>query len=128
MQQAAARTTRRIVVTDVLQDPSLNPDDNLLRFASAGFENLTIWWTLTPGTIQRMLRHLGFDRQTTTFSSYKHYLGHDMSRDPIDIPMFTVVAERAIDPSIGARSVEPASFRWPGARSIGRPGARCSPG
>ena len=95
MQQAAARTTRRIVVTDALQDPSLNPDDNLLRFASAGFENLTIWWTLTPGTIQRMLRHLGFDRQTTTFSSYKHYLGHDMSRDPIDIPMFTVVAERS---------------------------------
>jgi hypothetical protein len=95
LQQAAARTSRRIVVTDALQDPTLNRDDNLLRFASAGFDNLTIWWTLTPGTVQRMLRHLGFDRLTTTYSSHLHYLAHDMTKEPVEMAMFTVVGERS---------------------------------
>jgi O-methyltransferase len=94
LQEAAARTRRRIVVTDALQDPSLGTEDNLLRFASANFQNLTLWWTLTPGTIQHMLRHLGFSEIRTSLSDHTHYLGHDMDTAPIEQRMFTVVGER----------------------------------
>jgi hypothetical protein len=92
--EAAARTTETIVVTDALQDPSLDADDNVMRFASAGFSNLTVWWTITPGTVVRMLRHLGFEKTTVTYHSQRHHLAHDLEADPVDMAMFTVVGER----------------------------------
>jgi hypothetical protein len=95
LQQAAARTTRRIVVTDVLQDPTLDPEQNVSRFGSAGLSNLSIWWTLTPEGVRHMLRFLGFDCQTTTFSTHRHHVAHDMNQPPIEMNMFTVVAERS---------------------------------
>ncbi len=94
LQEAASRTRRRIVVTDALQDPSLGTEDNLLRFASANFQNLTLWWTLTPGTVRHMLRHLGFSELRTSYSEHAHYLGHDLEQAPVQQRMFTVVGER----------------------------------
>ncbi len=94
LQEAAARTRRRIVVTDALQDPTLPDDQNLLRFASANFQNSTIWWTLTPETIRHMLRHLGFEKIRTATSEHAHHLGHDLSKEPVRMRMFTVIAER----------------------------------
>jgi len=95
LQQAAVRTKRRIVIAEPLQDPSLEQSQNVARFGSAGLSNLSIWWTFTPEGIRHMLKFLGFNQQTTTFSSHVHYLGHDLSRPPVNINMFTVVAERS---------------------------------
>lgn len=93
--EAAARTTDRIVVTDAVQDPSLDPDDNVMRFASAGFGNLTVWWTITPGTVVRMLSHLGFGNTKVTYHTQKHHLAHDLTAPPVDMHMFTVVGRRS---------------------------------
>ncbi len=95
LEEAAARTKRRIVVTDSLQDPTLDQDANLLRFASANFTNLSIWWTLTPEVVRHMLRHLGFDKLRTTLSEHTHHLGHEMDKTPVKQAMFTVVGERS---------------------------------
>jgi O-methyltransferase len=93
--QAAGRTTRQIVVTELVQDPNLDPDDSLARFAPLGVGQQTNWWAHTPGFVRRMLEALGFTNSTTTFHSHRHHLGHDLSTEAVDMPMFTVVAERS---------------------------------
>lgn len=92
--QAAARTTRRIIVTESVQDPTVNPDDHLMRWASAEFNNLSVWWTITPRAVERMLIHLGFEKITRTGHAHKHYVGHDLSKEPVDMEMFSVIGER----------------------------------
>jgi SAM-dependent methyltransferase len=92
--QAAARTTKQIVVTELIQDPDLPADDSLARFAPLGIEYQTNWWAHTPGVVRRMLAALGFETVSTTFHSCKHHLGHDLTKPAVDMPMFTIVAER----------------------------------
>jgi SAM-dependent methyltransferase len=92
--QAALRTTERIVVTDLVQDPALDQNDNVLRFAPMGMEHLTNWWSITPGAVCRMLSHVGFGQTTVTYHTQKHHLGHDLAAAPVDMSMFTVIGER----------------------------------
>lgn len=92
--QAAARTTKRIVVTEPVQDPGMDPEDSLARFAPLGVDYHTNWWAHTPGVVKRMLEALGFKAISTTFDHYPHRLGHDLTKPPVDMHMFTVVAER----------------------------------
>lgn len=95
LQEAAART-KRIVVTEPLQDPSLEIEENVMRFASANFTNASIWWTFTPGSIRQMLSHLGFNIVKTTISEFPHHVAHDMKQDPVQMRMFTVVGEKPV--------------------------------
>jgi hypothetical protein len=92
--QAAAKTRRQIVVTELIQDPDLPADDSLARFAPLGIEYQTNWWAHTPGVVRRMLAALGFESVSIDYHSYKHHLGHDLSKPAVDMPMFTIVANR----------------------------------
>lgn len=93
IEQAAAHA-RRIVVTDLVQDPELGRDDNLLRFAPQAVEHPTNWWSFTPGTIVRMLERVGFSKTATTYHAQRHHLGHDLEKPAVELDLFTVVAER----------------------------------
>jgi hypothetical protein len=41
-----------------------------------------------------LLGRYGFTDTTTTFHSQLHHLGHDMEKPPVEMSMFTVVADR----------------------------------
>jgi hypothetical protein len=92
--QAAARTKHTIVVTELIQDPRLDPEDSLARFAPLGVGYHTNWWAHTPCVVKRMLDAFGFEATSTIYHTCKHHLGHDLSKPPVDMTMFTVTAER----------------------------------
>ena len=90
LQEAAQRTRRRIIVTEPVQDVSV--DLNQMCFAP--FENENGWWTFTPETIHRMLRRLGFDQFSTSFSDHTYFPDHDLGADPVQQRMVTVIGWR----------------------------------
>jgi O-methyltransferase len=94
LQQAADRTSDQIIVTEPLQDPALNSDEKLMRFAPFGTENPGNWWLFTPATIVDMVRHVGFPQTSVTFHGQLHHLGHDLGKPAQDLAMFTVVGSR----------------------------------
>jgi O-methyltransferase len=94
LRQAAARTAHEIVVTEPLQDTSLDPDVPLMRFAPFGLENRVVWWLFTPATIVDMVRAVGFTKTRIHYHSQLHHIGHDLTKPAQEIPMFTVVGER----------------------------------
>lgn len=95
LEEAARRTTGQIVVTEPLEDSDVDrPEENIARVAPWGLENHTNWWSHTPGSIKRMLGHLGFSRVATTYHTQKHHLGHELGKPAVDMRMFTIVAER----------------------------------
>jgi len=92
--EAARRTSQCIVVTDVLEE-GIDPDTNVMRFATAGRDALTNWWVTSPGTIVEMLTRLGFSNTRVGYHSQMHHLGHQLDEPAMAMPMFTVVGERA---------------------------------
>lgn len=95
LRQAADRTAGRMIVTEPLQDPSLDPDTPLLRFAPFGLENRVVWWLFTPATVVDMLRSVGFTKTRVHHHTQRHRVGHDLSKPAQELPMYTVVGERA---------------------------------
>jgi len=93
--QAADRTLRRLIVTEPLQDPDLDQDSNLMRFAPQDIKYPTHWWSFTPGAIVRMVERLGFPHHAVTYHNQLHHSGHDLSAPQSEMEMFTVVAQRA---------------------------------
>jgi O-methyltransferase len=93
LEQAARRTTEAIVVTEVVDSAITGADG--MRFHPTGAKEISqVWWSFSPGSIETMLDALGFHNCQTTFHSQRHYWGHDMTRPPQDVPMFTVVARK----------------------------------
>ncbi len=92
--QAARLTKKRIIVTDLIQDNQEPPEANVMRFAPLGPTELTNWWSIYPGAVVAMLKRLGFSTTTTTFHTQRHHLGHQMDAPPVDMSLFTVVADR----------------------------------
>jgi O-methyltransferase len=91
----AARVTRStLVVSETLTAAAAGEDRGLMIFDPVGGEHPTNWWSLSPGAVVTMLKRVGFSRTALTYHSQKHHVGHDLSRPAIDVPMFTVVAER----------------------------------
>ena len=86
-------TSVRTVPWDVLEDAE-NPEANVMRFASAGRDAITNWWTISPGAVVEMLTRLGFGRTHISYHSQQHHLGHRLDEAPIAMSMFTVVGER----------------------------------
>jgi O-methyltransferase len=92
LHQAAAHTDQTIVVTDNVYSGLEDADDPVLRFGmdSDNPGPSVRWWDLSPGVITRMLWRLGFERT--------HLLHHaqrfEVPNPPVDIEMFTVVAQR----------------------------------
>lgn len=94
--QGAIHTSRRIVVTDVIQDTDVDPEANVMRPDPLGaLEHRTNWWAIFPGAVKQMLRRLGFPHSETILHTQRHHLGHDMDAPPTEMTMFTVVADRA---------------------------------
>lgn len=94
LEQAARRTTGRVVVTDVIHDESVDPESDLVHFAPLPEQYLTSWWQLYPGSVKNWLRRLGFPHATTTYHTQKHHRGHDLSQPADTMNMWTVVADR----------------------------------
>jgi hypothetical protein len=95
LREVAARTRERIVVTDCVWDRETDQKLNTMSFAPVLDDAPTNWWSMTAGSVERMLSLLGFGRIRTTFHTQTHHRAHDMSKPPIQMDMFTVVGERA---------------------------------
>lgn len=95
LEEAADRTHRRIVVTDLIQDDDVDPEANVMRPDPLGaLEHRTNWWALFPGAVKQMLRRVGFSRSETFLHTQKHHLGHNLHEPPVEMKMFTVIADR----------------------------------
>ena len=95
IEQAAQRTARRIVVTDLIQDPDIDPEANVMRFDPLGSaHHSSNWWSMTPGAVGAMLRRLGFTEVEVTYHTQRHHLGHRLEEPAVDMSMFTIVGDR----------------------------------
>jgi hypothetical protein len=121
MEQASRRTTKRMIVTELLysdlDDPTyLNRVANGVRWRmrrrpgrigggnSANVSRFapdisnrgasTAWWQFSPGSIVNMLVRLGFEKTTVTFHAQRYRVNHDLAEEPTEVAMFTVVGER----------------------------------
>lgn len=121
LEQAALRTTDRLIVTDMLYAdlvpasgllglagralrrlartpgrPGAGDPRNLLRFApeqdNPGVS--TLWWHFSPAAVANMLHRLGFARTTTTYHAQSYRVRHELDAEPTDVAMFTVVGRR----------------------------------
>jgi O-methyltransferase len=92
--QAAARTTRRIVITDLVPQTGLPLDSNVMQFSPLATHEITNWWLIYPGAVVKMLERLGFGRITVTEHTQAHHLGHRLDDPPMAMPMYTVVGDR----------------------------------
>ncbi|HVM08556.1 MAG TPA: hypothetical protein VM345_08845 [Acidimicrobiales bacterium] len=93
--QGAIHTHRRIIVTDLIQDTDVDPDQNVMRPDPLGaLEHRTNWWAIFPGAVRQMLKRVGFTETQTFFHTQKHHLGHRLDEPPTEMTMFTVVADR----------------------------------
>lgn len=94
--EGALRTRRRIIVTDLIQDTDVDPEANVMRPDPLGaVEHRTNWWALFPGAVKQMLKRVGFPNAETIFHTQKHHLGHKLDEPPVEMTMFTVIADRA---------------------------------
>lgn len=96
--EAARRTRERIVITDLVQDGSDTPEDNTMRIAPLRPHELTNWWSMTPGAARTILSRYGFNRTQISFHTQRHHLMHDLDAAPVEMPMFTIVADRGGEP------------------------------
>lgn len=92
--QAAARTSGRIVVTDLAPQTGLPLDSNVMQFSPLATHEITNWWLIYPGAVVAMLERLGFRRTRIIEHSQAHHLGHRMDVPPVAMPMYTVVGDR----------------------------------
>jgi len=98
LHQAAEHTDGAIIVTDNVYPGLEDADDPVLRFAmDADNPGPSVrWWDLSPGAVTRMLWRLGFERTRLLH----HTQRYTIPDPPVDIQLFTVVAER---PNSGGR-------------------------
>lgn len=121
LQQASRHTSKRMIVTDMvygdLDDPTYltrianavrwrmrrrpgriggGDPGNVMRFApeSSNRGASTQWWQFSPGSIINMLERLGFEKTTVTFHSQRYRINHNLSEEPAEVAMFTVVGQR----------------------------------
>jgi O-methyltransferase len=92
--EAAARTTRRIIVTDLVPQTGLPLDSNVMQFSPLATHEITNWWLIYPGAVVKMLERLGFGRIRVIEHTQAHHLGHRMDEAPMAMPMYTVVGDR----------------------------------
>ncbi len=91
--EAGRMTSESIVVADLL-DADADLTSNVMRFAPAGVEEITNWWSIHPGAVVSMLRRLGFDDIEVTTHEQRHHLGHRMDEPEIMSRLYTVVGRR----------------------------------
>ena len=89
--QVASRTTDAIVVTDL--EPPRPWNDTEMRFNPVEGDHSS-WWVITPGAMRRMLSNVGFTEHTVTRHVQWHRPGHVLDAEPVEMPMYTVVARR----------------------------------
>lgn len=92
--EAAARTTGRMVVTDLVPQTGYPLDANIMQFSPLATHEITNWWLIYPGAVVSMLERLGFGRTTVIEHTQAHHLGHHLDQLPVPMSMYTVVGER----------------------------------
>jgi SAM-dependent methyltransferase len=94
LSQAARRTTETMIVTEPLQEEEYPPESNIMRFSPSAEHHVTNWWSIYPGAVVSMLSRLGFGQAETTLHTQHHHLAHDITSEPVDQRMYTVVGRR----------------------------------
>jgi len=93
--QAAALTDTAIIVTDMVQNSSLDLRSHRMDFNPGDQPgNVVNWWSVSPGAVVRMLTVLGFPQHSVYFHTQKHHAHHDLTAPPVDVELFTVVGSR----------------------------------
>jgi O-methyltransferase len=93
LQQACAHARTTVIVVEPLR-PELDTDQQRLSFVPE-MENLeasVTWWGFSPGATSALLWRFGFAH--TTFVRHTQRYRSD-SGDLLDVPLFTIVAQRA---------------------------------
>jgi hypothetical protein len=83
-----------VIITDRMTSGFENLNDSLMRFNPSGGDHAHLWWEISPGAIVNMLKLHRFENVVVSYHDQKHYLGHDLSRAPVELPCYTVVARR----------------------------------
>ncbi len=91
---SGARLADTVVVCEPAGEFGESPDVVAMKPLPTGAENLTGWWQISPGATIKMLECLGFDDFDLSFHAQRHHVDHEMNSDPVDVPMYTVVARR----------------------------------
>ena len=93
LEAAASITTDAMIVTDVVPAEFPQPSLPHMRFNPVPGDRCS-WWLLSPGAVQQMLATVGFGRQEVSRHVQYYREGHDVSRDPYPVELYTVVARR----------------------------------
>ncbi|HEV8132860.1 MAG TPA: hypothetical protein VGQ81_16555 [Acidobacteriota bacterium] len=95
LQQAACRTEKAIIVTDVVWTP-LEMKRALMEFNPGNPpEYPTNWWGISPGAVSRMLNILGFSSIDIYYHTQKHRPVHNIGGSSFtDKCLFTIVGQR----------------------------------
>lgn len=95
LEQAARRTTGKMVVTDSWPEGDETLMHNIMRpFPNGQDGRWVLWWLLSAGAVVQMLDIVGFGNPEVTQHTQKHQHGHRSEAAYVDQPMYTVVAER----------------------------------
>lgn len=95
LEQAARRTTEKIVVTDTWPEGEATMMDNIMRpFPNGENGRWLLWWLVSAGAVVEMLKILGFDKTTVTTHTQLHQHEHKSDVAYVEQPMYTVVGER----------------------------------
>jgi O-methyltransferase len=101
LQQAAARTTEAIVVTELFHRGLEDEDDPVMRWGVKDWERgpSQIWWYFSPGSVTRMLWRLGFGRTAVIRHQQGYHAADQRAQEEEDdaqaYELFTVVATRS---------------------------------
>ena len=96
LEQAARRTRSQIVVTEPWEHGADTLHDDIMKIFPLGEAGRwVIWWSISAGAVVRMLEMLGFTRTRVTEHVQRHQYGHIVGDPYRDVPMYTVVGERA---------------------------------
>lgn len=95
LEQAARRTTSTIIVTDVWTGGSDTLHENIMRpFPAGEGSRWVLWWELSAGAVVAMLGILGFRCREVLEHTQLHQYGHVQDAPYLEVPMYTVVADR----------------------------------
>ena len=92
---AAALNPECIVVTEPLDDFDIHSTVPVMRHLPGRDENLSGWWEISPAAVIKMLTVVGYGNVEVTTHQQLYYPDHDLSVDPAEVTMFTVVGRRA---------------------------------
>ena len=129
LQEAARRTEKAIVITDVVQGSPVDLTHSYMEFYPGDMrdKNVVNWWGVSPGAAVKMLKVLGFPEVSVFFHEQKRHIDGDLAKPEMDDAMFTVVGQRRQGSSQSSPDLRPSGPSSPEQTMSSPSCARSSP-